>query len=247
MSALLGLLLAAAAGAMNVFGSMFAMHIHSLSRRALHYMIAGVAGFLLAASFMDLIPEIAEEAPQFLPYVFVGYLLVYILESLVPAHVHEHEDEAVLHVIGGWAASAGLAVHSFFDGITLMATLSTDVKIGLLIFGAIALHSLPVGFSLGSVLRASNNSSRLIWLASTGLLLSTVLGALFTMLTGMASPQIQFALLALASGSIIYIGATDMIPMTHHGGSRYTIVASLLGAALFTLLKTFLNSLTGGV
>lgn len=242
---LLGIVFSALAGSANILGALISTRIKQPKRNVLNSIVGAVAGFLLAAAFVDLIPEIAHEAGRFLPLVFIGYLIVYIMESLVPAHVHEHDDheDHSLHVVGGWAATLGLAIHSFFDGITLMATFLVSLRTGVLIFIAIALHSLPVGFSLGSVLRASKQSTRSIVWASSGLFLATVLGAVFTVLTGQTEPDFQFALLALSAGALIYIGATDMIPMTHHGGSPKTILASLAGAVSFYILKVLLATL----
>lgn len=232
----------------TLLGSLLAVRLRPLKPARLAHLLAGVAGFLLASAFLDLIPHVAEEqGARWLPFVLVGYLLVFAAESLFPAHAHP-EELAPGARGGAWpggltsggpasffAALAGLSVHAFFDGVALMGGFTAGFASGLLVLLAVTLHKVPVGFSLGALGRETLRGRRLAAWSGGVLALATVTGAVATLALGRGAAVAEPALLPLATGALIYTGATDMIPATHHDAGRTQGVAAVVGAILFYL------------
>lgn len=246
-SSWLSLVLVALSSLATLLGSLMAVRLRPLKPARLAHLLAGVAGFLLASAFLDLVPHVAEEqGAQWLPFVLVGYLLVFAAESLFPAHAHP--EELGPGTRGGWssglaaggpasflAALFGLSVHAFFDGVALMGGFAAGFSSGLLILLAVTLHKVPVGFSLGALGRETLRKRRLAAWSGGVLALATLAGALATLAVGRGVTAAEAALLPLAAGALIYIGATDMIPATHHDAGRTQGLAAVAGAILFYL------------
>lgn len=263
MSAVLwiGLGFAIASGFAEFLGGLLAVGLGDLGHRRMRQIIAAGAGFLLAAAFLDLIPEVAEARPASLAFVLVGYLAIYVAENFFslhaheaepdcegedcdnPAHGHAHEhrlveemhpeEEPLVTRSASMAAAVGLGLHAFFDGVAIMSAFEAGLASGILLFAAITLHKLPTGFSLASVMRAAKFRDR-IALGTTGaLVVTTSVGAVVAALVGTFNPSWREALIALAAGSLVYIGATDMIPMTQSRENRSGIGYALGGSAVF--------------
>lgn len=235
-----GLVLLTASGLANVLGGLAAGPAGARDPRRLNPLLAAVAGFLLAVAFLDLLPEVAERRPQAVALAFVGYLVVHFSENLYPAHGQGGHGP---RLVGVGAALAGLAIHSFFDGVALAGALAAGLRTAVLVGAGIFLHSLPVGFGLASLVAAAGGGRRLALLATGGLLAATVAGGLAALGLSEALPGAAPAVVAVGTGALIYIGATDMVPMTHAGGSRRSLAFSLGGATSFLALSWGLRAL----
>jgi zinc transporter ZupT len=239
--------LTALAGLSSLLGGLLALVRKHAPPGYAESTLAAVAGFLLAAAFLDLIPEVAEESPAALAFVFGGYLLVYLAESLVPSHAHAGahlRSGPRLPQQAGLAAMLGLALHSYFDGVALAAGTMTDTGTGILLLVAISIHQLPVGFGLATIMRAAGYERWSSLMATAALLAATVAGGVSAVAFSAAHPGMEAATLAFAAGTFIYIGATDMIPASHEGGSAWSVLYSLAGAGVFVATSRLLH-LTG--
>src|SRR5215510_5757352 len=161
-----------AAAAANLLGGLL-VSSRRLGHKALKYLIALGAGFMLAAVFIKMIPESIEQwsggALGPMLWLLVGYLLIQFVEHTVAPHFHfgeeTHEEEMLAH----HAAIAGLGalmVHTFFDGVSIAVASLVSPQLGALIFIAILLHKLPEGFTVASMMRAAGRSHRGSVLAS---------------------------------------------------------------------------------
>src|SRR6202035_26249 len=149
----LGLGLAAAGG--NVLGGLFIVR-RNWSRRYLTYFLALGAGFMLAASLIDMLPEsIRLAGDPALFYVLVGYFLVHFFEHTVAPHFHFGEETHGAEMSGAhasYAALLGLVIHTFFDGVAIASGLLVSTWLGSVIFVAIFLHKIPEGFTVASLM-----------------------------------------------------------------------------------------------
>ncbi|MDI3316088.1 MAG: ZIP family metal transporter [Bacillota bacterium] len=270
-----GTLLAALSGLMNLLGGYLSARMGERSREGLRLLIAVSAGFLLAAVFLDLLPEAARGGN--LAWAFAGYLVLYVSEHLFDVHAHEgaglpatgaapgrgadHPPDELLHEhtllaparqeehtisrAGGIAAAAGLTVHAFFDGVAVVASFAGGVATGLLMFVALSAHKLPAGFALGSVMQAADAGEAgrraAIW-STLGLAVATLAGGVTVWLAGSLQPRLVDSVIALAAGAILYLGATEMIPVAHQHGTQRALAGSLGGALLFYLGFTLVRS-----
>jgi ZIP family zinc transporter/zinc and cadmium transporter len=116
------------------------------------------AGFLLSVALLRMLPEaLALEPSAALPLVVCGYFLTHLFEHALVPHFHFGEEvhAEFVHRRSSRAAVLGLCLHSFFDGVSIVASYGVSPVLGWLVFVAIALHKLPEGFTIASIVRAA--------------------------------------------------------------------------------------------
>src|SRR5271156_3656063 len=162
-----GLGLIAAAG--NLIGGYFVVR-GDWSRRYLQYFLALGAGYMLAVSFLDVIPESIRLSGEWaLLFVLVGFFLVHLFEHTIAPHFHFGEEthcEEVSHQHARTTVLLGLAIHTFFDGVAIAAGFLVSTWLGGVIFVAVFLHKLPEGFTVASLMIASGMGKRKAILAA---------------------------------------------------------------------------------
>jgi zinc and cadmium transporter len=235
-SVLLGLTAAAA----NVFGGAIIVQRH-WERRYLRYFVALGAGFMLATSLVEMIPDSIQlrgKPAAFL--VLLGYLIIHFFEHTVTPHFHFGEEthaSEFMHSHKSYSVLLGLVIHTFFDGIAIASGFLVSNSLGWLIFLAVFLHKIPEGFTVSSVMLASGRSRGIAWGASIILGGSTVAGvltmALFRHHVGAGLP--------LAAGVTIYVAASDLVPEVNREPSMKMALLVIVGAGIFLLLDTLFH------
>jgi ZIP family zinc transporter/zinc and cadmium transporter len=237
-SVLLGLTAAAA----NVFGGAIIVQRH-WERRYLRYFVALGAGFMLATSLVEMIPDSIElrgKPAAFL--VLLGYLIIHFFEHTVTPHFHFGEEthaSEFMHSHKSYSVLLGLVIHTFFDGIAIASGFLVSNSLGWLIFLAVFLHKIPEGFTVSSVMLASGRSRGIAWGASIILGGSTVAGvltmALFRHHVGAGLP--------LAAGVTIYVAASDLVPEVNREPSMKMALLVIVGAGVFLLLDNLFHAI----
>ncbi|HJY85726.1 MAG TPA: ZIP family metal transporter [Candidatus Acidoferrales bacterium] len=232
---LLALALGLTAAAANVLGGLFIVR-REWSREYLKYFVALGAGFMLAAVFLEVIPEsLRLDGDPALLLVLGGFFLVHFFEHTLAPHFHFGEETHV-SVMGtehaGLAALLGLTMHTFFDGVAIASGFLVSTWLGGVIFLAVVLHKLPEGFTVASLMLASGQSRRVALLSSVMLGAATLAGVL---LMGVLSAQVRHAL-PLSAGVTLYVAASDLLPeVNREPGVRLALVV-FLGVALMLAL-----------
>jgi zinc and cadmium transporter len=236
----LSMLLGLTAAAANVFGGAVIVQ-KSWERAYLRYFVALGAGFMLATSLVEMVPQSLElrgKSAAFL--VLLGYLLIHFFEHTVSPHFHfgeeTHADEFV-DVHKGYSVLLGLIIHTFFDGIAIASGFIVSNWLGWVIFLAVFLHKIPEGFTVSSVMLASGRSRGTAWGASVILGAATLAGvltmALFRHHVGAGLP--------LSAGVTIYVAASDLIPeVNKEPGVRMALLV-FVGVGILFLLDTFVH------
>lgn len=243
---LISISLATIAGIANILGGYLSIVKKEISRRFLIYSIAIGAGFILARAFLGMIPEVLAEMPKDgAILILVGYLAIYVIENLFASHAHEddihhhglietlHKEEPLVSETASWACLAGLLIHAFFDGAAITASFSISYSSGILMFLAVILHKLPEGFSVSSIMLAAGKSRGRAFVTSLLLAIATCVGAVVSFWCGTISSSSIIAILALSTGSFIFVGASNLIPATQKGEYKSAVLLSLLGIVLF--------------
>ena len=229
--------LAAAAG--NVLGGFFVVH-REWPRRYITYFVAIGAGFMLATSLIEIVPEsIRLSGESALIFVLVGYFIVHLFEHTLAPHFHfgeetHHAEMRVRHA--SLSALVGLAIHTFFDGVAIASGFLVSRWLGMVIFLAIVLHKLPEGFTVSSLLLAGGNTRGRALSGAALLGAATVLGVL---LTGVLQSELMYTL-PLSGGVTIYVAASDLIPEVNREPGGWNAVLVFAGVLLlFALHKLF--------
>lgn len=247
-----GALLAAA----NLLGGLILLSsgARRRSERSLSYLIALGAGFMLAAIFIEIVPEVvhlwraegsaAEAAGSVLGAMTVllaGYLMIHFFEHTIAPHFHfgaETHPESVLPPSAAYTAISGLTIHTFFDGVSIAAAFLVSFKVGLLVFIAILLHKVPEGFTAASIMLASGRSKRKAQIATLAIGAASLAGVVsVALLKSRADGVIAYAL-PFSAGVTLYVAASDLIPEVNHREERNPLVSLCVfgGVALFYAL-----------
>jgi zinc transporter ZupT len=247
----------------NVLGGLILVPsgIYGRFRAALKYVLALGAGFMLAVTFIEILPKtislwqaagkspVSGETLVFpMALLLGGYLLTQFFEHTIAPHFHLGEEVHSDHLLStksAYTAIGGLMIHTFFDGVSIAAASQVDYKAGLLVFIAVFLHKFPEGFTIASMILAAGKNFREVLFATSLVGLTTFIGVVSFLLIGQ---NIEFAInyaLPLACGVTLYVAASDLIPeVNHHGGKRPLVSLSVFaGVALFFLIHFLLHAL----
>jgi zinc transporter ZupT len=235
-------LLGAGAAAANVVGGLIVVARQHWSELVLKYFLALGAGFMLAATFLRMLPEsmrLHDQAPLLM---LGGYFLVHFFEHTIAPHFHfgeEVHDDVMVDPAMSYSALVGLSTHTFFDGVSIASAFLVSVPLGLLVFCAVILHKIPEGFTVASIALASGRGPRGA-LSAAGILAASTLAGVLSM--HRFAGALPYAL-PLSTGVTLYVAATDLLPeVNEERGIRMALVV-FLGVALFYLTELGLHQL----
>ena len=202
----------------------------------MRYFIAVGSGFMLGTVFLEMVPESFELTRSAPALILLGYLIVHTFEHAFASHLHfgeeTHHDELVNPVVG-FSALIGMLVHTFFDGVAIGAGFMISHSVGLLVFLAVFLHKIPDGFTISSIVVTSGYSSAHALGAAVALGVSTLLGVLAVHINEGAVPYA----LPLATGSMLYVAATDLMPEVNREKGVKMAFIVFAGMGLFLAIR----------
>lgn len=212
------------------------------------------AGALLAAAFIDLLPEAVEEAgvTQASLLVLAGFVAFFVLERSLgwfhhhhahpDAHPHEHKQKTTRSLI-----VVGDTLHNLIDGLVIGAAFLVDPATGLITTLAIAAHEIPQEIGDFGVLLSLGMRRRNVLLVNIASALVTVVGATAVYGLGGAVEGLEPVLLAITAGMFIYIAASDLIPTIHNETSariaNLQTLIFLIGIGLVSITITTAHDL----
>jgi len=209
------------------------------ARRGLHVIevfLALGAGFMLAVTLVDMIPEAIARDALAPGFILAGYLAVHLAQHVAVPHFHFGEETHHLSASAGVSALIGLLLHTFFDGVAIASGFLVSPGLGLLLFMAVFLHKLPEGVAMASVILSTGQSAARAVGAAGALGAATILGVL---LTDVAAPLRTHGL-AIAAGVTLYVAASNLVPQIQARKGWRMWVAFFAGAGFFFLARLFL-------
>lgn len=231
------------AGFATIAGLLIVLWQEKWARKNSIYLISLAAGVLITTALLNLLPESLKLLPLqdniwLSPFfsLIIGFGLFYVIEQLIVIHTCV-EENCETHTFG-IVAALGIGFHSLIDGIVIGVGFELDYRIGLISSLAVIVHELPEGiFTLGFLLHANMSLKKAV-IYTTAVALATPLGAILTYVFIKDVPQTLLGyILAIAAGSFLYIGASDLIPQTHKVSRKASALLVVLGA-LFVILIT---------
>jgi zinc transporter ZupT len=212
-------------------------------RDRLHLLLGFSSGAVLAVALFDILPEVFafDHGASYMPITALGFLAFFGLERYTAMHrarEHPHLPGAHEPELGAMSA-AGLAFHSFLDGVAIGVGFQTSVAIGLLIAFGIIAHDFSDGLNTVTVVLAHGNSPRraIFWLIID--MLTPVIGAATTLMFDLRG--VLPWLLAFFAGSFLYIGASDLLPEAREHDSPLVGVATCMGMLAIYLITRLLR------
>ena len=256
---ILGVLLSLVAALAQMSGGMLVQRKKEWPKAVEGALLAIGAGFLLALAFLELIPEslvLTNRNDFALLAMLIGFSALHFFEHILAGHMHFGEETHPEHGLAAqslFGAVGGLAIHAFFDGMSICAATQAKSSIGILVFTAVLLHKVPEGLTVASVMRAGHSTHRAARMANGMLPAATLAGALFVLLFVSINASFIGFLFAFSAGSAVYVGAADLIPeINRRSGEDLSFLRGrsgpilvFLGMLLFWIGAHFLNSLLG--
>lgn len=204
--------------------------------------LAFCAGVLIAAALLNLFPDalvmLETDASHWHHHhlffsCLAGFLGFYFLEYATP-HLEPHEGPSHYrhrHQTGIWG-SAGIGLHSYFDGFVLGQAFQAGEKTGMVIAIAVLLHKLVDGISTVGVMVGTHHS-----VASTrAVLILVALAPLAGVITQgfiVLTKPLLALLLAWFAGGFLYLGACSLLPAAHEGNQPQWLPLVMLLGSLF--------------
>jgi len=220
------------------FGGLFALRF----KDKLHLILGFSAGAVVGVALFDLLPEaialIKENHSISFATVFVGlgFVVYMILDRLILFHSHNDDHDCANTQHHGQGKSilgaASLVAHSFIDGTAIGLAFQVSSAVGIIVAVAVLVHDFSDGINtVGFIMRSAGSRRR----AFSWLLLDAaapVLGVIVTMFFAVSGGTLGI-ILAIFCGFFLYIGASDLLPESHHEHPVFaTTLMTVLGIAV---------------
>jgi ZIP family zinc transporter/zinc and cadmium transporter len=203
------LLYGVAAAVANILGAVAVTSRTAWSLRALDAILSFAAGFLIAVSLIDLVPESIRVAGSLAPAIILGaYVLVHITQHTIGRHFHFGEETHSVSELVSVSALIGLLMHTFVDGVAVASGLAVSNGLGALVFVAVLLHKFPEGLAISSLFLAAGAGRRTAIYAAAALGMTTIAGVVLTS----ELTVLQHYGLPISAGVTLYVGASNLVP-----------------------------------
>lgn len=231
----------------NLLGGWLLTALPLTQRSRVRALVALGAGFMLAAVFLDVLPEVIRQwssrVSTALAWVLAGYLLIQLVEHTIAPHFHfgeeTHHEEMLQHGVA-FTAVIALAIHAFLDGVAIASGLLTNLRLGIVLSLAVLLHKVPEGFTVASIMFAAGRGISAARRATLAVAAATFAGIV---LVSLLRSTVVYTL-PLSAGVTIYVAASDLIPEVNRAGARNSLtffVGVLLYFAVHLLLPVGLD------
>lgn len=229
----------------TMIGGAFALRF----RDKLHLVLGFSAGAVIGVAFFDLLPESLELGSKFFEvgtvtaFVALGFILYLFLDRTIAlSFPHEHDAEEAGHVHGsherGILGAGSLSAHSFLDGVAIGLAFQVSAVIGSVVAIAVLAHDFSDGINTVNLVLKNRGAKGMAWKWLLVDAIAPVLGAGSTLFFTLPEKSLS-VILAMFAGFFIYIGASDLIPESHHGHPKIlTTVMTALGlGVLFVIIR----------
>jgi len=225
----------------TVCGGLFAMRF----KDKLHLILGFSAGAVIGVAFFDLLPESLELGKQIYSLSFItsivalGFLVFMMLDRLLSFHDHSEDCDNKRH--NGRLGAGSLSLHSLLDGVAIGLSFNVSQSVGIIVAIAVLAHDFSDGINtVGMILKSKGSRKEtFVWLGIDSI--APVIGIISTYFFTLSQTSLGL-LLALFCGFFLYIGASDLLPESHHGHpARWTSLTTLMGALCIYIVVRFVS------
>ena len=226
------LLIGLAAMIATFLGGLFALRLGD----RMHLILGFSAGAVIGVAFFDLLPESLElvspvyDPAHALALTALGFTIYLILDRMIILHRHhEHHGHEHAHAQRGTWGAGTLSVHSFLDGMGIGLAFQVSTAVGIIVAVAVLAHDFSDGINTVSmVVKSGGERLRAMrWLMADAI--APFLGVVSTLFFTVSGTTLGL-ILAIFSGFFLYIGASELLPESHHAHPvRWTTFATVIG------------------
>jgi len=219
------------------FGGLFALKF----KDKLHLILGFSAGSVIGIAFFDLLPESFELGVEKYDFGFIslmialGFLFFLILDRWVAPHSH-HDHTCENHSHKGILGASSLSIHSLMDGLIVGLSFQVSVELGIAIAIAIIVHAFSDGINVTNmIMRVGGEISlakKWLWIGAS----APVFGIIISLFIKVEESSLAI-LVSLFCGFFLYIGASDLLPESHHKHPKiWTTISTILGITLIYIV-----------
>jgi zinc transporter ZupT len=231
----------------TLIGGMIALRF----KDRLHLILGFSAGAVIAVALFDLLPEALDLGEKFYSsstlttIVGVGFLAYLILDRVVQLHTHADDDEDSEQgqtrpgaPQRGILGASTLSLHSFLDGVAIGLAFQISTAVGAIVAVAVLVHDFSDGVNTVNLIIKNKGEKKgaYKWLVIDAL--APVVGVVATFFFSLPEQSLSIVL-SLFAGFFLYVGASDLIPESHHAHPKFfTTFTTILGAGvLYAAIK----------
>ena len=230
-------LIALATFVATFLGGIFALRF----KDKLHLILGFSAGAVVGVAFFDLLPEAVELGGKYygtnviMSLMALGFIIYMLLDRFVFPHFHG-EDGCANTLHRGKLGAGSLSIHSLFDGMAVGFAFQVSAVVGATVTAAVLAHNFSDGMNTVSLI-IKNGGSRngaFKWLIADAV--APAIGIIFTLFITVPENFLGL-ILSIFGGSFLYLGASDLLPESHHNHpTHWTTVMTVLGMAVLYLV-----------
>ena len=220
------LLIGIATGISTFIGGTLALRL----KNNIHLILGFSAGAVIGVALFDLMPEALTVGLQYhsasviTAVVATGFLAYMLLDRSIIMFTSKESGHR------GHVGAGSLTIHSFLDGLGIGLAFQLSTALGAIVAIAVLAHDFSDGINTVNMSLVGTGKARIarLWLIADALAPLVGIGATFLFRV----PEQQFSLvLALFSGFFLYIGASELLPDSHHRSPRFlTSIMTIFGA-----------------
>ncbi len=242
----------------SLIGILFIAMTEERLQRILLILVSFSVGALLGDVFLHMLPEMGRAPGLGVGTSLVilgGFLFSFVVEKFIHWH-HCHDEECEAHGIAHEAhpghhghgrvkpfaiiSLIGEAVHNFIDGVIIAAGYIASFPVGFATTLAVVFHEIPHEVGNFAILVHGGFSRWKAVLFNALTALTSILGAVLTLLVSERVQGVTPYLLPFAAGTFLYIAGTDIIPELHKETRTWRnavqFLAILLGVGIMGLV-----------
>jgi zinc transporter ZupT len=233
-------IIAVAAVVSTFLGGYFAIRLQD----KLHLVLGFSAGAVIGVAFFDLLPEsislgsIQYNVSLITLLIAAGFSLLMVIDRLFSIHPHD-EEECDKPNHQGMVAASALVFHSLLDGVAIGLAFKVSSAVGWVVTAAVLAHDFSDGInSVSLILKGRGGNKRAYgWLIADSL--APAIGIIISSFFVVSESNLGL-ILAVFTGFFLYIGASDLIPESHHHHPTFlTTFMTLLGIVVLYFVVRF--------
>lgn len=242
------LMLSLLAGISTTIGGLIAFFVRKTKFCYLCIAFGFSAGVMIFISFAELLVHAMETVGPSIAFLgfFSGMLVIYLIDFFVP---HTYKEESNVGKKSRIKRTAillfiGITIHNFPEGMAVMLSSLTEIKMGILVAVAIALHNIPEGIAVAMPIYYSTKDRKKAFYYSFLSGITEPMGALisFFFLAPFLSPLVLSLMLSAVAGIMVFISFDELLPYVYarHGNPHQHLAIMGLFLGMFIMALTML-------